>query len=118
MENEAFEEFRRDHLARTLVVWEKLAEFGVTSETKLDFDFTFVAPSRKAVQALSSALSDYELTEHEKGWLRRRWIVEGRSGPLCWTKQLLLDWTDYLITVGRDTGCEFDGCGASAPPSV
>ena len=110
-----FEDFRMAHLVRTAEVWKQLVSLGATEESLLDFDFTFTSTSKNAVAALQSELSDYSLSVSSEGIFKKTFTVSGSSGAIAWTESQLIKWVDYLIQVGSDSGCEFDGCGASAP---
>ncbi len=110
-----FEDFRMSHLMRTAEVWKQLVSLGATEESLLDFDFTFITVSKGAIDALQSELSDYSLSVSSEGFLKKKFTISGSSGAIAWTEAQLLKWVDYLIQVGTDSGCEFNGCGASAP---
>lgn len=110
-----FEEYRMGHLVRTAEVWKQLVELGATEESKLDFDFNFSTKDKNAVEALKSELSDYPIEVSSEGLFKKTFTISGNSGPIAWTEEQLLKWVDYLIQVGHDAGCEFEGCGASAP---
>ena len=113
--SEEFEEFRMGHLARTAKVWKRLVELGATEESMLDFEFSFRAKDKGSAESLKSELSDYLIEVTSEGFFKKSFIVVGSSGEIAWSEEQLLKWVDYLIQVGHDTGCEFDGCGASAP---
>ena len=110
-----FEDYRMSHLVRTAEVWKQLIELGVTEESKIDFDFQFSAKNKGAVESLKSELADYTLTASSEGIFKKSFIISGNSGPINWSEEQLLKWVDYLIQVGHDAECEFEGCGASAP---
>jgi len=110
-----FEEFRNGHLVRTAEVWKRLCELGANEETKLDFDFTFTAFDKRSANALKDVLKDYPITISKEGILKPKYTISGNSGAIEWTEEQLLKWVDYLLSVGSDVGCEFDGCGANAP---
>lgn len=110
-----FEEFRMGHLVRTAEVWKRLTELGATEESKLDFDFQFSAKNKNSIEALKSELADYSLEISSKGFFQKAFTISGSSGPINWSEEQLLKWTDYLIQVGHEAGCKFEGCGASAP---
>ncbi len=109
-----FEEYRMRHLVRTAEVWKQLVELGATEESKLDFDFNFSAKDKNAVEILKSELSDYPIEVNSEGFFKKTFTISGKSGPIAWSEEQLLKWVDYLIQVGHDAGCEFEGCGASA----
>lgn len=96
-------------------VWKQLVELGATEESKLDFDFQFIANNKSSADALRSELTDYPLEISREGLFKKSFIISGNSGHITWSEEQLLKWVDYLIQVGRDAGCEFEGCGASAP---
>ena len=112
-----FEEFRMGHLVRTAQVWKRLLELGADENSKLNFDFSFTAKRSQDAEALSEALGDYSIETSAEGLLRKTYTMTGSSGPITWTEEQLLKWVDYLIAVGRDSSCEFQGCGATAPES-
>ena len=110
-----FEDFRMGHLVRTAEVWKRLMSLGATEELKLDFDFSFTANNKESVETIKSVLADYPLQITSRGLLKKTFTISGSSGPITWSEEQLLKWVDYLIHVGNDTGCEFQGCGSSAP---
>lgn len=110
-----FEEYRMGHLVRTAEVWKRLLELGADENSKIDFDFSFAAKSSRDAEALTGALSDYSMKTITEGLLRKSYTMAGKSGAIPWTEEQLLKWVDYLIAVGRDCNCEFQGCGATAP---
>jgi len=110
-----FEDFRIGHLVRTAEVWKQLVNLGATEESELDFDFSFTTKNKSSVEALKSELADYPLSVSSEGFLSKTYTISGNSGPITWSEEQLLKWTDYLIQVGADAGCDFEGCGANAP---
>ena len=110
-----FEEFRMGHLVRTAEVWKRLVELGTTEESRVDFDFGFCAKDKSSADSLKAELSDYSIEVRSEGFFKKTYTVVGSSGPIAWSEEQLVKWVDYLIQVGHDAGCEFDGCGASAP---
>lgn len=109
-----FEDYRMGHLVRTAEVWKQLLEHGVTEESELDFDFQFSTKTKKAVSALQTELENYSLSVSSEGFLKKSFTISGSSGPITWSEEQLLKWVDYLIQIGYDAGCEFEGCGANA----
>lgn len=112
METE-FEKFRMAHLVRTAAVWKRLLELGASEDAKLDFHFQFNASSKKAIEVLKLALADYTLDVSSRGLFNKNYVISGKSGSIVWSEKQLLNWVDYLIQVGEDAGCPFDGCGAN-----
>lgn len=110
-----FEDFRMSHLVRTAEDWKQLVSLGATEESPLDFDFTFISTSKDAIADLEKELSDYSLSVSSEGIFKKKFTISGNSGAIAWNESRLLQWVDYLIQVGADSGCEFEGCGASAP---
>jgi hypothetical protein len=117
MTEDEFEEYRMGHLIRTAEVWKRLLELGADEDSKLDFDFSFTAKRPQDAESLSGALRDYSIETSIEGVLRRIYTMTGSSGPIAWTEEQLIKWVDYLIAIGRENNCEFQGCGASAPDS-
>ncbi|QDL54896.1 hypothetical protein [Rhodoferax aquaticus] len=111
----SFEEFRIGHLVRTAAVWTRLSELGTTEESLVNFDFSFSAPSKAAVEALKETLSTYPIEVQSRGFLKKRYTVTGSTGAIAWNEAQLLKWVDYLIQAGQDANCKFEGCGANAP---
>ena len=111
------DEYRMGHLVRTAETWKRLLELGVNEQSLLDFDFSFTATRKQDAEALREELSDYALESSSEGIFRKTFTLTGSSGAISWTEEQLLKWVDYLISVGRDANCEFQGCGATAPQS-
>ncbi len=112
---ESFEDYRMSHLVRTADVWKRLCELGADESTKLDFDFSFITSKKECVDKLKTSLSDYKLNVSKEGVFKPLYTITGSSGLITWNEEQLLKWTDYLITIGQETECRFDGCGASLP---
>ena len=102
-----------NHLARTAEMWKVFLKNDVTEASLLDIDFLFVTKSKDAVEKIISVLSDYKFKVSSKGFFRNEYLLESSSGAIAWDEEQLLKWVDYLIQVGNETGCKFDGCGAS-----
>ena len=114
---EEFEEYRMGHLVRTADLWRQLVELGVTEDTMLSFEFTFIVPKDSSSNALLEALSDYPLEVVPAEDPEEHTYIRGESGPITWSEEQLLKWVDYLVWVGQETGVEFDGCGTSVQES-
>lgn len=112
--NSKFEISRRNHLIQTGDLWKRLVELGTTEKTPLNFDFNFSTKNRDSAEALKLALSNYQLEIISKGFIWKAYFISGSSGLISWSEDKLLDWVDYLIHVGKDTNCKFEGCDANA----
>ena len=91
-------------------------ELGVTPATKLEIDFTFVAPGMAEALALREKLAehtDYTLSiGHGAGSTS---TVTGTTQPTGLTLEALDAWVDAMITMGLSEDCEFAGWGTEAP---
>lgn len=114
MTKDVFEEFRMEHLVRTAQVWKRLLELGADENSELNFDFSFTAKRSQDAETLSNLLCDYSIKTSTEGVFRKTYTMSGDSGRITWTEGQLLKWVDYLIAAGRETNCEFEGCGAAA----
>ena len=112
-------------LARQLetnrVTWAQLQENGVTEETELRLDFTYVAPGEHQAEALAGAIrsrTDYEV---EAGSVKqglfgqRTWVVSGTTQPAAVSLAALDEWVTRMYEWGDAHSCVFDGWGAQVP---
>ncbi len=103
-----------DHQLRMLdVTWSKFLENGLTDDKEITLEFLYVAPNKKAAKNLNEALEYYDSFVRSEGFIKKRWLVSGQSYPTTVTKDILAQWLDYMIALGWDHECEFDGFGAS-----
>jgi hypothetical protein len=113
-------------LARQLTMnaetWSQLVALGVSDETPLVLDFTYIAPSENAAKALSSHLmseTDYrvEVRPTKAGLLgRRSWEVAGSTIAQPMSLEIVDMWVRWMVAAGfANAGCEFDGWGTSVP---
>jgi hypothetical protein len=95
--------------------WHTLQKHGVTEESELRLDFTYVAPDQNNAQALKAVLNeetDYEVSVHSAGgFLRKSWTVTGSTRPTAVSREILDQWVDWMVTAGLHQNCEFDGWG-------
>ncbi len=95
--------------------WLAFERNGVTDETEVELEFTYVAPGKDAAVALNSSLENYESVVRSDGLFRRKWYVEGKSHPTSVSKEKLAQWLDFMVALGWKHGCQFDGFGAGIP---
>ena len=55
--------------------WLAFERNGVTDETEVELEFTYVAPGKDAAVALNSSLENYESVVRSDGLFRRKWYV-------------------------------------------
>ena len=94
-----------------------LRSHGLTPESEVRLDFTYLAPSAAAAEALAAFLTqetDYEAAARRSGGLlARSWGVTGKTQPTAISESILDEWVDWMITAGLERGCTFDGWGTS-----
>ena len=101
--------------------WQALRDRGVTEETALTLDFTYVAPDKPAATALQGFLTDetdyaVEVQQQRKGLLGKTWTVQGHTQPTPVSLEVLNDWVRWMVAAGAETGeCIFDGWGTALP---
>ncbi len=97
------------------VTWEQFVENGVDENSELNLEFMFLAPSKEMALSLSNALDDYQTEIKSEGLFKKKWFVEGATDPTNVSKEILVQWLEFMISKGWEFGCEFDGFGASMP---
>ncbi|HEU4994300.1 MAG TPA: ribonuclease E inhibitor RraB [Gemmatimonadaceae bacterium] len=113
----------RHVLARQLEMnketWRSLQSHGVTEQTDLRLDFSYVAPNESSANKLREIIqdqTDYAVEVQAEGALfRRTWIVVGSTQPTKVSPAVLDQWVDWMVTAGLHQGCEFDGWGTELP---
>ena len=93
--------------------WDSLISNGVTNETELVLEFSYLCPNKVSAIQLNDALENYESLIRSEGFINRSWFVEGYSHPTTVTKDILAQWLDFMATKGWEFQCTFDGFGAS-----
>lgn len=105
-----------DHQLNMLdVTWEKFIENGLTEVQEIILDFLYLAPNKEAATKLNMALENYDSAITSKGLIKKSWQVYGSSHPTTVKKEILVQWLDYMVALGWDYECEFDGFGALIP---
>jgi hypothetical protein len=103
------------------VTWAAFQEHGVRDGTELLLDYFYDAPGQAEAEALATRIraeTDYtvEAGSAKAGLLgRRRWHVNGTTGPTPASLATLDEWVTRMVELGRAHGCEFDGWGAPIP---
>ncbi|WP_135382590.1 hypothetical protein [Vibrio tasmaniensis] len=93
--------------------WASLISNGVTNETELVLEFSYLCPNKASAIQLNDALGNYESLIRSEGFINRSWFVEGYSNPTTVAKDILAQWLDFMVTKGWVLQCPFDGFGAS-----
>ena len=105
-----------DHQLRMLeITWKAFKEHGVTEETELVLEFVYLAPNKESANSLNEALDNYDSSVRSEGLLKKKWFVDGSSHPMTVSKEILAQWLDFMVALGWEHDCEFDGFGASMP---
>ena len=105
-----------EHQLRMLdVTWDAFKEHGVSEETELVLEFVYLAPNKESANSLNEALENYDSSMRSEGLLKKKWFVDGNSHPTTVSKDTLVQWLDFMVALGWEHGCEFDGFGASMP---
>ena len=104
-------------LAMNRETWAALQAHGITEESPVCLDFTYRAPSRQAAQALEALLrkeTDYTAAVESDGSLfRKTWTVVGSTQQTTISPEILDQWVLWMVTAGKEAGCDFDGWGTS-----
>ncbi len=101
--------------------WKELQEHGVTERTELRLDFLYMAPDERAARSLAAVLQDeteYEVEVESTGggMLKKKdWTVHGTTHETVVSQEILDEWVAWMVMVGLENGCEFDGWGAQVP---
>ena len=93
--------------------WSSLLSNEVTSETEVVLNFNYLCPSKASAIKLNDALGNYETLIRSEGFISRSWFVEGYSHPTSVTKEILAQWLDFMVSLGWEFQCVFEGFGAS-----
>ena len=104
-------------LAMNKETWAALQQHGLTDQSKVRLDFTYLAPSRDAANALEQFLrddSDYDLSVQSQGsFFRKTWTVTGTTQETAVFPEVLDQWVTWMVAAGRQHQCKFDGWGTS-----
>jgi len=95
--------------------WEAFKENGVNEDTELVLEFVYLAPNKESANSLNTALENYDSSTRSRGLLKKKWFVDGKSHPTTVSKETLAQWLDFMITLGWEHSCEFDGFESSLP---
>ena len=109
------QEILKQQLEMNPVTLAKLQENGLTADTKVRLDFVYVAASEASARSLVNFLkreTDYEVYVEEDGQSAPQWIVGGTTQPTTIDLPILNQWVDWMVTVGSQHDCAFDGWGA------
>jgi hypothetical protein len=105
-----------DILARQLAMnrqtWVALQAHGVTEDTELRLDFSYVAPAHEQAEELARFLhqeTDYEVRADGDS-------VSGSTQATTVSPEVLDQWVEWMVYAGAEHGrCEFDGWGTAVP---
>jgi hypothetical protein len=99
-------------IAMNVESWRRLRVHGVTEQTNLRLDFSFVAPTPAAAIKLVELLkeeTDYDVSVRDL-------VVEGATQTTQVSLDILNQWVDWMCAAGRQSdGCVFDGWGTQVP---
>ena len=88
---------------------------GLTADSVVVLEFSFVAPSRICAESLRHHLEDNDCTDVEvlksPGLFSRRYFVTGKSLPTKVDTDVLSQWIPWMVVQGVLHDCEFDGFG-------
>jgi hypothetical protein len=117
MEETHYQSILEKQLAMNRQTWAALQDHGATEQSELRLDFSFNAPGRKAADRLYALLqeqTDYEVKIVSGGpFLLRKWRVEGTTRNTSISPAILDQWVTWMVTAGKESGCDFDGWGTS-----
>lgn len=102
-------------LAMNAETWSRLQSHGVTTETMLRLDFSYLAPDVTRAEALKAVLveeTDYDLAIGSAvPSASAPFIVTGTTQPTAISLEILDQWVDWMVSAGLPHDCEFDGWG-------
>ena len=95
--------------------WRALQSRGLTEGAKVRLDFAYNAPDENSAEALKALLqeqTDYEVTvESEGSASSEKWSVLGATNETTISPEILDQWVRWMVTAGKEKGCDFDGWG-------
>lgn len=94
--------------------WETLQHKGVTEDTEVQLDFFYDSPSKEKAEQLQELLNEYDyevLIAQSGSFLKRRWLVSGKTSKTTISLQILDQWVHWMITAGKQHDSDFDGWG-------
>lgn len=90
---------------------------GYSPGPSIRLDFCYWAAGRREAIELQQFLreeTDYAVQTGSAGpFYARRWSVTGATQETEITLDILDQWVEWMVTAGRDHGCDFDGLGTS-----
>lgn len=111
----AYEDNMKHQLIMLDTKWGALKANGVTDETEMILEFTYLAPNKKSANVLKNALDIYDSSVRAEGWLKIKWYVDGKSYPTPVSSDDLSQWLSFMVSLGWEHDCEFEGFDASIP---
>jgi hypothetical protein len=112
-----FDDVLKRQLQMNSQTWAALQAHGVTPESLVRLDFSYNAPGRDAAKALVALVrnqTDYDVQAKTSGsFLNRKWRVEGTTQSTVISLEILDQWVTWMVTAGKEQGCDFDGWGTS-----
>jgi hypothetical protein len=116
MSSEHYNEILAKQLLMNRQTWAALQGHGITADSQLRLEFSYNAPSHAAAEALVLLIkqqTDYEIRVEAGGnFIHRKWRVEGATQTTAVSLEILDQWVTWMVTAGKERGCDFDGWGA------
>jgi len=111
-----FEQILATQLTMNRQIWAVLQQHGLTEQSQLRLDFSYIAPNKHAAEALAAFIqkqTDYDVrVELDGSFLSRKWRVEGTTQLTVVSPEILDQWVTWMVTVGKESVCDFDGWGS------
>jgi hypothetical protein len=107
--DEYYAEIRNRRLSEAQVLWELIANAGISGETIIALDFIHFSSDKENAENLLTQLSEnYEIElvqSDDPGY----WFINGTTRPygITLTKEDHRNWVEFMCDVARSHGCVF-----------
>ena len=96
-------------LKETAAILKRLNFSGITPQTKLRIDFTFLTNKEKKTSYLKSALEFKKYVTHPPQKNNKEWELTGRTPEIKMDIKTIKNWVYTMCTIGFEHDCEFKG---------
>ena len=94
----------------------QLRQYGVKVEDSRPLEYFFYTNSLPKAKSLAAALREQDYQDVETGTSAsdsKVYLVTGWSPPVRMHEKDVVVWTEYMVRLGYDHDCEFDGWGTN-----
>jgi len=99
-------------LAMNETTFARLRERGLTPDTDVQLEFSYVAPGEQQARALQRMLTrETDYAARATALNDSTWAVTGVTKPTTITLEVVNEWVTWMVSAGLQYDCVFDGWG-------